>query len=99
MNANRSPAAEPSRPSASFAPLWSSDRRGGARERGSDIGHRAPVVEPADSAHVAGYLEAHERVADGNADSPDDAELWVPGDLDDDDRASWIEGFRSHFEP
>lgn len=50
-------------------------------------------------AHVAGYLEAHERVADGDADSPDDGELWVPGDLDDDDRASWLEGFRSHFEP
>jgi hypothetical protein len=62
-------------------------------------GSTEPAPQPADSAHVAGYLEAHERVADGDADSPDDGELWVPGDLDDDDRASWLEGFRSHFEP
>jgi hypothetical protein len=59
----------------------------------------AEPPQAADSAHVAGYLEAHERVADGDADSPDDGELWVPDDLDTDDRASWLEGFRSHFEP
>lgn len=52
-----------------------------------------------DAVHVAGYLEAHERVADGDAESSDDGELWVPGDLRDEDRARWLEGFRSHFEP
>lgn len=49
--------------------------------------------------HVAGYLAAHERVADGDADSPDDAELWVPTNLTGPSRADWLEGFRSHFEP
>lgn len=42
----------------------------------------AKPEQPGESAHVAGYLEAHERVADGDADSPDDGELWVPDDLD-----------------
>lgn len=57
------------------------------------------VFSQPDSVHVAGYLAAHERVADGDADHPGDGELWVPADLSDDDRASWLEGFRSHFEP
>ena len=30
-----------------------------------------------DDMHVAGYLEAHERVASGDADGPADAEVWV----------------------
>lgn len=49
--------------------------------------------------HVAGYLEAHERVASGDASEPDDADLWCPGDLAGPDRAEWLGGFRSHFEP
>ncbi|WP_260973496.1 hypothetical protein [Mycolicibacterium llatzerense] len=52
-----------------------------------------------DAVHVAGYLAAAERIADGDADSPDDAELWVPPDLDVEQRGRWIAGFRSHFEP
>lgn len=52
-----------------------------------------------DRMHTAGYLAAHERVSDGDADGPDDAELWVPADLSGPARADWLEGFRSHFEP
>lgn len=52
-----------------------------------------------DAMHVAGYLAAAERIADGDADSPDDGELWAPTDLTPENRARWIEGFRSHFEP
>ncbi len=52
-----------------------------------------------DDMHVAGYLEAHERVASGDADGPADAEVWVPTDLNGLARADWLEGFRSHFEP
>ena len=51
------------------------------------------------AAYRAGYLAAHERVNDGDADSPDDAELWVPANLSGPARADWLEGFRSHFEP
>ena len=57
------------------------------------------VFSQSDGMHTAGYLEAHERVASGDADSPDDAETWVPGDLTGHARADWLEGFRSHFEP
>ena len=57
------------------------------------------VFSQSDDMHTAGYLEAHERVASGDADSRDDAETWVPGDLNDYARADWLEGFRSHFEP
>lgn len=56
-------------------------------------------MEEDDAVHVAGYLAAAERVADGDADSPDDGELWAPADLTPESRARWIEGFRSHFEP
>ncbi len=41
--------------------------------------------------HVAGYLAAAERIADGDADSPDDGWLWAPTDLADENRARWIE--------
>lgn len=57
------------------------------------------VFSQSDDMHVAGYLEAHERVASGDADSPDAAETWVPGHLTGHARADWLEGFRSHFEP
>ena len=57
------------------------------------------VFSQANDMHTAGYLEAHERVASGDADGPDDAETWVPGDLTGHARADWLEGFRSHFEP
>ncbi|MGV7269569.1 hypothetical protein PJH10_27665 [Mycobacterium kansasii] len=56
-------------------------------------------MNAAEDLHVAGYLEAHERVAAGDADSPAEAELWVPADLAGDDRIRWLEGFHSHFEP
>lgn len=59
---------------------------------------QAVFMQP-DRMHTAGYLAAHERVADGDADSPDDAELWVPANLSGSTRADWLEGFRSHFEP
>ncbi len=52
-----------------------------------------------DDMHAAGYLAAQERVSDGDAESSDDAELWVPADLSGPARANWLEGFRSHFEP
>lgn len=52
-----------------------------------------------DHLHAAGYFAARERVADGDAESPDDAELWVPVNLSGPARADWLEGFRSHFEP
>ena len=57
------------------------------------------VFSQPDRMHTAGYLAAHERVADGDADSPDDAELWAPVNLSGPQRADWLEGFRSHFEP
>lgn len=65
----------------------------------ANLPRAAKPERPGESAHVTGYLEAHERVADGDADSPDNGELWVPDDLDAADRDSWLEGFRSHFEP
>ena len=57
------------------------------------------VFSQSDDMHTAGYLEAHERVASGDADGPDDAETWVPANLNGYARADWLEGFRSHFEP
>lgn len=57
------------------------------------------VFSQSDDMHTAGYLEAHERVSSGDADGPDDAELWVPANLNGYARADWLEGFRSHFEP
>ncbi|MGQ9349041.1 hypothetical protein [Mycolicibacterium gilvum] len=57
------------------------------------------VFSQADDIHTAGYLEAHERVTSGDADGPEDAETWVPGDLNRYARADWLEGFRSPFEP
>lgn len=56
------------------------------------------VFSQSDDMHTAGYLEAHERVASGDADGPDDAETWVPANLNGYARADWLEGFRSHFE-
>ena len=47
--------------------------------------------------HAAGYLDAQQRVANGDADSPADAKLWAPVDLTGPARADWLEGFRSHF--
>lgn len=57
------------------------------------------VMGEDDAMHVTGYLAAAERIAYGDADSPDDGELWAPGGLTAENRARWIEGFRSHFEP
>jgi hypothetical protein len=67
------------------------------------ISANAPPVlisaAPSPSSPTQNYLAAHERVAAGDADCPDDGELWVSGDLDEQACASWLEGFRSHFEP
>lgn len=65
----------------------------------SEGSHIVGTMNAAEDLHVAGYLEAHERVAAGDADSPAEAELWVPADLAGDDRIRWLEGFHSHFEP
>lgn len=65
----------------------------------ANLGELRAVFSQSQDMHVAGYLEAHERVASGDADSPADAELWIPAGLNSFARADWVEGFRSHFEP
>ncbi|MFV9633940.1 hypothetical protein [Mycobacterium neumannii] len=59
----------------------------------------AARLSQADDIHVAGYLDAKKRVTSDEADAPDDAEVWVPTDLNTYARADWLEGFRFHFEP
>ena len=75
------------------------ERRAAYQDFTTNLDTIQAVFSQSDDMHVAGYLEAHERVASGDADSPDDAETWVPGDLLVHARADWLEGFRSHFEP
>lgn len=48
---------------------------------------------------TAGYLAAADLVADEQVNGPDGAGQWVPAELAADERAEWIEGFRSHWEP
>lgn len=75
------------------------DRRDAYRDFQANLSEIRSVFSQADDMHTAGYLEAHERVASGDADSPADAELWIPADINGPARADWLEGFRSHFEP
>lgn len=75
------------------------ERRAAYRDFQANLAEVQRVFSQADDLHVAGYLEAHERVASGDATSPADAELWVPDGLTGAARADWLEGFRSHFEP
>jgi len=76
-----------------------SERRGAYQDFRTNLAAIQDVFSQPDHMHVAGYLAAHERVADGDAETPDDAELWVPASLSGPARADWLEGFRSHFEP
>ncbi|GCB01882.1 hypothetical protein [Mycolicibacterium sp. NCC-Tsukiji] len=75
------------------------ERRAAYRDFHANLAEMRAVFSQSDDMHVAGYLEAHERVSSGDADSPDEAELWVPANLSGPARADWLEGFRSHFEP
>ncbi|CAM5737894.1 hypothetical protein ACM0CU_24115 [Mycobacteroides abscessus subsp. abscessus] len=75
------------------------DRRAAYSNFQANLAEIRAVFAQSDDLHVAGYLVAHERVADGDAIGPGDAELWVPTDLSGPARADWLEGFRSHFEP
>lgn len=52
-----------------------------AQQMSEEGSHIVGTMNAAEDLHVAGYLEAHERVAAGDADSPAEAELWVPADL------------------
>jgi len=75
------------------------ERQAAYRDFHANLAELRDVFGRAQELHTAGYLEAHERVAAGDADSPEDAELWVPDGLSGPSRADWLEGFRSHFEP
>ena len=75
------------------------ERHAAYRDFKANLAEVRSVFSQADDMHTAGYLEAHERVASGDADSPADAELWIPADINGLARADWLEGFRSHFEP
>lgn len=110
MNADPSPAATPPQPgSAEHWAAWldrygddyatDDERRAAYQDFTTNLAEIHAVFSQSDHMHTAGYLDAHERVADGDAKSPDDAELWVPADLSGPARADWLEGFRSHFEP
>jgi len=75
------------------------ERRGAYQDFQTNLATMQAVFSQSDDMHTAGHLAAHDRVADGDADGPDDAELWVPAHLRGPARADWLEGFRSHFEP
>lgn len=75
------------------------ERRGAYQGFRTNLTTVQSVFSQADNLRLAGYLAAHERVAAGDAESPDDAELWIPTNLSGPARADWLEGFRSHFEP
>jgi len=75
------------------------ERRTAYQDFQTNLATMQTVFSQPDRMHTAGYLAAHERVSAGDADSPDDAELWVPANLSGPGRADWLEGFRSHFEP
>lgn len=53
------------------------ERRDAYRDFLTNLATMQAVFSQPDSMHVAGYLAAHERVADGDADHPDDGELWA----------------------
>jgi len=110
MNANTSPAATPPQPgSAEHRAAWldrygddyatDDERRAAYQDFQANLTEMDGVFSQPGHMHTTGYLAAHERVADGDAESPDDAELWVPTNLTGPARADWLEGFRSHFEP
>jgi len=75
------------------------ERRGAYQDFRTNLTTVQDVFSQPDHLRAAGYLAAHERVADGDTESPDDAELWIPANLSGPGRADWLEGFRSHFEP
>lgn len=75
------------------------ERRAAYHDFQTNLATLQAVFSQEDRMHTVGYLAAADRVADGDADSPDDAELWVPDSLAGAARADWLEGFRSHFEP
>ncbi len=75
------------------------ERRSAYRDFKANLAEIRAVFSQPEDMHVAGCRAAAERVAAGDADSPHDAELWVPADLTGAVRADWLEGFRSHFEP
>ena len=110
MNANTPPAATPPQPgSVEHWAAWldrygddyatDDERRAAYQDFTTNLAEMQAVFSQPEDMHVAGYLEAQERVASGDADGPDDAEVWVPVDLNSFARADWLEGFRSHFEP
>lgn len=110
MNASTPPAATPPQPgSAEHWAAWlgrygddyatDDERRVAYQDFITNLTMMQAVFSQPDDMHVAGYFEAQERVDSGDADGPDDAELWVPAGLNAFARADWLEGFRSHFEP
>ncbi|UXA21335.1 hypothetical protein KXD98_27860 (plasmid) [Mycobacterium sp. SMC-4] len=103
------PAPPPKPGSPEHSPAWlqryggdyttDAERRAAYEDFKTNLVTMQAVFSQSDDMHVAGYLEAHERVDSGDANGPDDAEVWVPTDLNGYARADWLEGFRSHFEP
>ena len=75
------------------------ERRAAYDDFKTNLATMQAVFSPSDDMHTAGYLVAHERVASGDAEGPDDAEAWVSSNLNGYARVDWLEGFRSHFEP
>lgn len=75
------------------------ERRAAYQDFQTNLANLQAVFSQSDHMHTVGYLAAADRVADGDADSPDAAERWVPAHLTGPGRADWLEGFRSHFEP
>ncbi|UUO02388.1 hypothetical protein M4D79_02435 [Mycolicibacterium novocastrense] len=73
------------------------ERRAAYRDFQANLAEIRAVFSQSDDMHAAGYLDAQQRVANGDADSPADAELWAPVDLTGPARADWLEGFRSRF--
>ncbi|WP_241474317.1 hypothetical protein [Mycolicibacterium neoaurum] len=51
------------------------ERRAAYQDFTTNLTTMQAVFSQSDRMHVAGYLEAHERVASGDADGPDDAEV------------------------
>ena len=76
-----------------------SERRGAYQDFRTNLAAIQDVFSQPDHMHVAGYLAAHERVADGDAETPDDAGLWVPASLGGPSWAVWLAGFRCRGEP
>ena len=52
------------------------ERRGAYQDFRTNLTTVQDVFSQPDHLRAAGYLAAHERVADGDTESPDDAELW-----------------------